>query len=1182
MNSTGQREILIEPVIHFPGEAQVGQSYLMTIDIHMVTSPDEWPYEEEEYPVSFLLNTMPLFSHEPIGDGDPSVIIHRFGGTYGPATFLLTAAQEEMAGNIGVLLVNKWGIPIEQVSIESRVRREIAPEDTPITVQLRRERNSPLTTTPIEMQQRGYASLHDVKEQRFANYQLIKMLGEDSFAQVFQAKEQATGKEVALKVFNGPFPDQNSLDELRKEVEATKSLDHSHIVHIHQFAVEGGVPYLVMDYVPFSWRDQHPQGVPLPLDMVVKYTKQLGSALQYAHDHRIVHRDLKPTNLLLNHQGDLLLGDFGIAIMLTENGHDFTQHVAGTLQYMAPEAFEGAIERASDQYSLGIIVYEWLTGKCPFEGTFTELWHKHAYEAPEPLRKIIPTLPEAVEQVVLRALEKKPDQRFQDVESFVTRLEEAAILKASPESPSQSVISGADRLTYDQAILFAETRLKVADDDLRGGQVETVTRAGSSIPWGNQGGFAVVYKFRTKSSKVRALRCFNRPMEPSIKQRYELMKPYFRQHVPDITADFTYYDQGIEVAKVANGQVQNAIHPVIDMEWVEGVTLFEHVEKLAKERDQAKLGELANKWLEVVEKLHQAHMAHGCLCANDVMVRQDGRLVLIDYDGVYIPAFAGMNQLIYGTRGFEHPQMTRRPFDEWMDEFSSLVIFTALLALQAHPTLWQTYVKSGPTGRALDQTLLFTHEDFEDPQQSALFLDLENSPSAQVREVVRELKAACGQKVADVRFPTALAVPDYLVPSLIKPVQPATPKPAPVSPGQASSQKESVSSARPSDNRAQRGLYGGGKITCPYCFESFHPGDCAIVSSINGSADGSYKILKPAPQGFWQQRLARLRVPPLTGPGYAFELAQRQCPLCKRLLPPNIELADNYIIALVGNQAAGKTHFIASSIQELINPVVMQAMGVSQVRPLSQEVELKYRREYYDAIHVEKRALPPNPPGRPYEPLIYVLNFSKESQRARPVNLIFYDVAGEEFSDPVTLIDYAKFIFHANAMIVLTDPLTIEGIANHIHPKYRRSPQDLALSRGDVLTWIVPHYQQYLGTKVISIPTAITLSKSDLLEFLPRSSAFFTQPSYRNPSRRKILRSEFDRIDADVEEVLHKYGGMTQIQWKSQFSNARFFAVSATGWPEDPATGVYPAIEPIRILDPLLWILSELGVITIQ
>jgi serine/threonine protein kinase len=317
------------------------------------------------------------------------------------------------------------------------------------------------------------------------------------------------------------------------------------------------------------------------------------------------------------------------------------------------------------------------------------------------------------------------------------------------------------RLEYDQAILFAETRLKVSRSDLREGQVETVKMGADTFPWGNQGGFAVVYKFRTKSGSMRALRCFTRPIDPDIKERYERMGSYFRAHAAEITTDFTYYDQGIEVLEMVNGQQQNKIFPIIDMEWIEGVTLFEYIEKLCKQREQAKLGEIANRWFDVVLKLRQANMAHGDLAAGNVMVRDDGRLVLIDYDGVYIQEFQGKKQLLLGTPGFQHPEMQRRPFNEWMDEFSSLVIFTTLLALQAQPTLWDTYVKYGSTGKPLDPTLLFTQKDFETPQQSSLFRDLERSPSAQVREAIKELKRACGQEVSDVRFPVGLGDPEY-------------------------------------------------------------------------------------------------------------------------------------------------------------------------------------------------------------------------------------------------------------------------------------------------------------------------------------------------------------------------------------------------------------------------------------
>jgi Leucine-rich repeat (LRR) protein len=123
MSISGKRQITIEPVISYPREAQIGKTYLMTIDLRIKTSYEAWPYESEEYPISFLLSTTPAFNSEPVGDGGSTVVLHRFGGTYGPAKFLLTAAQEEMTGTIQIVLRNQWGMPIEQFALECKIRK---------------------------------------------------------------------------------------------------------------------------------------------------------------------------------------------------------------------------------------------------------------------------------------------------------------------------------------------------------------------------------------------------------------------------------------------------------------------------------------------------------------------------------------------------------------------------------------------------------------------------------------------------------------------------------------------------------------------------------------------------------------------------------------------------------------------------------------------------------------------------------------------------------------------------------------------------------------------------------------------------------------------------------------------------------------------------------------------------
>lgn len=115
------RQIMIEPIISYPHQALAGKTYLMTVDLRMRTPPSDWPYENEEYAISFILDTMPFFAHEPVGEEDPTVILHRFGSTYGPATFLLTASQKEMNGTIRITFVNDSGIPIERAELKCEV-----------------------------------------------------------------------------------------------------------------------------------------------------------------------------------------------------------------------------------------------------------------------------------------------------------------------------------------------------------------------------------------------------------------------------------------------------------------------------------------------------------------------------------------------------------------------------------------------------------------------------------------------------------------------------------------------------------------------------------------------------------------------------------------------------------------------------------------------------------------------------------------------------------------------------------------------------------------------------------------------------------------------------------------------------------------------------------------------------
>ncbi len=312
------------------------------------------------------------------------------------------------------------------------------------------------------------------------------------------------------------------------------------------------------------------------------------------------------------------------------------------------------------------------------------------------------------------------------------------------------------RVQFDEAIQLPKIRLKVNDPELKFGAVEMV---GGKIPapFGIQGGFAIVYKFKTQSGKLRALRVFTRRMDPDIRFRYEKMGSYFRARVKNVTAEFAYHEAGISV-KDEMGKAH--VFPLIEMEWVEGVDLLKKLDELCKKRDRAAIGKLVDEWVALLHTLRQAHIAHGDLSGDNVMVRPDGSLVLVGYDGVYIPDFAGRNPIVLGQEDYQHPDFGKRPFDEWMDEFSALVIYTSLLALHSNPELWDKYA-TYQVGTLISGNLLFKSVDFKAPNRSVTFQAMYKLGDSKLKALLDELRKACALPVTAVRFPMNLIDSEY-------------------------------------------------------------------------------------------------------------------------------------------------------------------------------------------------------------------------------------------------------------------------------------------------------------------------------------------------------------------------------------------------------------------------------------
>lgn len=262
--------------------------------------------------------------------------------------------------------------------------------------------------------------------QELGNYRCLRLIGQGSFANVYLGVHTQLGYQVAIKVLRTQVTNADVPDFLN-EARIVARLNHPNIVHILDFGVEQQIPFLVMTYAPNgSLRQRHPVGSILPLTQIVFYIKQLASALQHAHEQRLMHRDVKPENILLGRDGELLLSDFGIALIAQSTQLQGLQTIAGTVAYMAPEQLQGKPRLESDQYALGIMAYEWLTGNRPFHGTFSEMASQHIFVLPPSLREKLPALSPVVEEVVLTALAKDPKKRFASVKAFANALEQAA------------------------------------------------------------------------------------------------------------------------------------------------------------------------------------------------------------------------------------------------------------------------------------------------------------------------------------------------------------------------------------------------------------------------------------------------------------------------------------------------------------------------------------------------------------------------------------------------------------------------------------------------------------------------------------------------------------------------------------------------------------------------------------
>lgn len=260
---------------------------------------------------------------------------------------------------------------------------------------------------------------------RIGNYRLVRLLGSGGFADVYLGEHQHLGTHAAIKVLHTKLLNEQ-VEQFRQEARILAHLVHPHIVRVLDFDVDNMFPFLVMDYAPGgTLRQRHPKGSMVPLLTVIDYVTDIASALDYAHSQKLIHRDVKPENMLLNQQGQIVLSDFGVASIAHNTRSQTLAEVAGTISYIAPEQIQGHPRLASDQYALGVVVYEWLNGERPFRGSFGEVASQHLLTPPPALYGRVPGISQAVENVIFTALAKDPRDRFATTQEFAVALARA-------------------------------------------------------------------------------------------------------------------------------------------------------------------------------------------------------------------------------------------------------------------------------------------------------------------------------------------------------------------------------------------------------------------------------------------------------------------------------------------------------------------------------------------------------------------------------------------------------------------------------------------------------------------------------------------------------------------------------------------------------------------------------------
>ena len=277
------------------------------------------------------------------------------------------------------------------------------------------------------------ASMHDQRVRRgtvlAGRYALLERIGSGGTATVYRAQDSSRGGEVALKILRQALSDDEvAAERFKREARQVERLRHPNIVRTFEHGISDDVHYIAMELVPGrSLKSLVAVDAPLEPGHATEIVLQILQAARFTHDHGIVHRDLKPGNVILDRSGQVKVTDFGLACT-REAGVTPTGSLLGTVEYVAPERLMGEpATEACDIYAIGVILYELVTGRRPFDAELVStIALKHIHETPSPPRAVNRALSPGLSAIIMRALEKAPSSRFPDAGAFAAALRREA------------------------------------------------------------------------------------------------------------------------------------------------------------------------------------------------------------------------------------------------------------------------------------------------------------------------------------------------------------------------------------------------------------------------------------------------------------------------------------------------------------------------------------------------------------------------------------------------------------------------------------------------------------------------------------------------------------------------------------------------------------------------------------